>query len=152
MKLNVIFTINLVLVCLWFTWREMRIRIRKGLVQVIQLLSTPLGIKTQSLYKTHFPPFCPLSSITWSMNLSGTQFPFIDMPQFSSVAQSCPTLCDPMNRTPGLPVHQQLPEFTQSHVHWIGDAIQPSHPLLPSPPFIFHLQCRGRGFNPWSRS
>ena len=50
--------------------------------------------------------------------------------QFSSVAQSCLTLCDPMNRSmPGLPVHHQLPEFTQTHVHWVGDAIQPSHPL-----------------------
>ena len=56
--------------------------------------------------------------------------------QFSSVAQSCPTLCDPMNcSTPGLPVHHQLPEFTQTHVHRVSDAIQPSHPLLsPSPP------------------
>ena len=56
--------------------------------------------------------------------------------QFSSVAQSCPTLCDPMNRsTPGLPVHHQLPEFTQTHVHRVHDAIQPSHPLSsPSPP------------------
>ena len=56
--------------------------------------------------------------------------------QFSSVAQSCPTLCDPMNRsTPGLPVHHQLPEFTQTHVHRVSDAIQPSHPLSsPSPP------------------
>ena len=56
--------------------------------------------------------------------------------QFSSVAQSCPSLCDPMNHSmPGLPVHHQLPEFTQTHVHWVGDAIQPSHPLLsPSPP------------------
>ena len=56
--------------------------------------------------------------------------------QFSSVAQPCPTLCNPMNRsTPGLPVHHQLPEFTQTHVHWVGDAIQPSHPLSsPSPP------------------
>ena len=55
---------------------------------------------------------------------------------FSSVAQSCPTLCDPMNRsTPGLPVHHQLPEFTQIHVHRVSDAIQPSHPLSsPSPP------------------
>ena len=52
--------------------------------------------------------------------------------QFSSVTQSCPTLRDPMNRsTPGLPVHHQLPEFTQTHVHRVGDAIQPSHPLLP---------------------
>ena len=55
--------------------------------------------------------------------------------QFSSVAQSCPTLCDPMNRsTPGLPVHHQLPEFTQTHVHRASNAIQPSHPLSsPSP-------------------
>ena len=50
--------------------------------------------------------------------------------QFSSVAQSCPTLCDPMDcSTPGLPIHHQLPEFTQIHVHWVSDAIQPSHPL-----------------------
>ena len=56
--------------------------------------------------------------------------------QFSSVAQSCPTLCDPMNRSmPGPPVHHQLPEFTQPHVHRVSDAIQPSHPLSsPSPP------------------
>ena len=56
--------------------------------------------------------------------------------QFSSVAQLCPTLCNPMNCcTPGLPVHHQLPESTQTHVHCVGDAIQPSHPLLsPSPP------------------
>ena len=55
---------------------------------------------------------------------------------FSSVAQLCPTLCDPMNRSrPGLPVHHQLSEFTQTHVHRVGDAIQPSHPLSsPSPP------------------
>ena len=52
--------------------------------------------------------------------------------QFSSVAQSCPTLCDPMNcSTPGLPVHHQLPEFTQTHIHRVSDAIQPSHPLSP---------------------
>ena len=63
--------------------------------------------------------------------------------QFSSVAQSCPTLCDPMNRsTPGFPIHHQLPEFTQTHVHRVGDAIQPSHPLsspfssAPIPPSI----------------
>ena len=51
--------------------------------------------------------------------------------QFSSVAQSCLTLCDPMNRsTPGLPVHHKLLEFTQTHAHLVSDAIQPSHPLL----------------------
>ena len=56
--------------------------------------------------------------------------------QFSSVAQLYPTLCNPMNRsTAGLPVHHQLLEFTQTHVHWVSDAIQPSHPLSsPSPP------------------
>ena len=56
--------------------------------------------------------------------------------QIRSVAQSCPTLWDPMNRsTPGLPVHHQLPEFTETHVHRVSDAIQPSHPLSsPSPP------------------
>ena len=55
--------------------------------------------------------------------------------QIRSVAQSCPTLGDPMNRsTPGLPVHHQLPEFTETHIHRVSDAIQPSHPLSsPSP-------------------
>ena len=63
--------------------------------------------------------------------------------QFSSVAQSCPTLFDPMDcSTPGLPVHHQLPEFTQTHVHRVSDAIQPSHPLSsPSPP-TFNLPQR----------
>ena len=65
--------------------------------------------------------------------------------QFSSVAQSCPTLCDPMNcSTPGLPVQHQLLEFTQTHVHWVSDAIQPSHPLLsPSPPALSFSQHQG---------
>ena len=65
--------------------------------------------------------------------------------QFSSVAQSCPTLFDPMNcSTPGLPVHHQLPESTQTHVHWFGDAIQPSHPLsAPSPPALNISQHQG---------
>ena len=59
-----------------------------------------------------------------------------DYIQFSSVTQLCPTLSEPMNRsTPSLPVHHQLLEFTQIHVHQVGDAIQPSHPLSsPSPP------------------
>ena len=65
--------------------------------------------------------------------------------QFSSVAQSCLTLCDPMNcSTPGFPVHHQLLEFTQTQVHWVGDAIQPSHPLLsPSPPAFNLSQHQG---------
>ena len=68
--------------------------------------------------------------IPWTEEPGGLQS------QFSSVPQSCLTLCDPMNcSTPGLPVHHQLPEFTQTHVHRVGDAIQPSYPLSsPSPP------------------
>ena len=75
-----------------------------------------------------------LTEIEWDLNLLVWKFSLAS--QFSSVAQSCPTLCDPMNRSmPGLPVHRHLPEFTQSHVHRVGDAIQPSHPLSsPSPP------------------
>ena len=65
--------------------------------------------------------------------------------QFSSVAQSCPTLCDPLNRsTPSLPVHHQLPEFTQIHVHQVGDAIQPSDPLSSTfPPALNPFQHQG---------
>ena len=65
--------------------------------------------------------------------------------QFSSVTDSCPTLCDPMNHSaPGLPVHHQLQEFTRTHVHWVGDAIQPSHPMLyPSPPAFNLSQQQG---------
>ena len=60
--------------------------------------------------------------------------------QFLSVTQSCPTLCDPMDcSTPGLPVHHQLLEFTQTHVYRDGDAIQPSHPLMSSSPPTFNL-------------
>ena len=85
-------------------------------------------------------PACSLISFTISWGL-WSQMPslIVFMPeinflfQFSSVAQSCPTLCNPMNRsTPGLPVHHQLLESTQTHVHWVSDAIQPSHPLLSS--------------------
>ena len=60
--------------------------------------------------------------------------------QFSSVAQSCPTLRDPMDHsTPGLPVRHQLLESIQTHLHWVGDAIQPSNPLLPPSPPSFNL-------------
>ena len=65
--------------------------------------------------------------------------------QFSSVAQSCPALYDPMGCSmPGLPVHHQLPKLTQTHVHWVSDAIQPSHPLSsPSPPSFNISQHKG---------
>ena len=70
---------------------------------------------------------------------------FICSVQFSLVAQSCPTLCNPMNHsTPGLPVYHQLPEFTQTHVHRVGDAIQPSHPpSFPFPPATNPSQHQG---------
>ena len=72
--------------------------------------------------------FCYLALLLW--------LPVLLLNQFSSVAQSCPTLCNSMNRsTPGLPVHHQLPEFIQTYIHGVGDAIQPSYPLSsPSPP------------------
>ena len=78
------------------------------------------------------------------LSLQSISHPYSSV-KFSSVAQSCPTLCDPMNySTPGLPVHHQLPEFTQTHVHRVGDAIQPSHPLSsPSPPAFNLSQHQG---------
>ena len=88
----------------------------------VQNLFKGRGIEVIQMEKTHF-----------NQIVSRILFQFS---HFSSVAQSCPTLCDPMNcSTPALPVHHQLPEFTQTHVHQVSDAIQPSHPLLsPSPP------------------
>ena len=79
----------------------------------------------QFLYFASYVPSC----LFWVLSV-----PF--SVRFSSVAQSCLTLCDPMNCSmPGLPVHHQLPEFTQTHVHRVSDAIQPYHPLSsPSPP------------------
>ena len=84
---------------------------------------------SSTLYK--YSTTCIILDVIYSKNIS-----IFSSVQFSSVAQSCPILCDPMNHSmPGLPVHHQLLEFTQTHVHPVGDAIQPSHPLSsPSPP------------------
>jgi len=82
----------------------------------LTLFATPRAVACQAPLSMGFPrqEHCQFSSV-----------------QFSSVAQSCLTLCDPVNRSmPGLPVHHQLPEFTQTHVHRVSHAIQPSHPLL----------------------
>ena len=89
-----------------------------------------IGLFLYSLLLCHFVYSC--TSITFSNSL-----------QFSR--SLCPTPCDPMNHSrPGLPVHHQLPEFTQIHVHWVGDAIQPSHPLSsPSPPALSLSQHQG---------
>ena len=94
---------------------------------------------------------CPLSQ--WCHpNISSSVVPFFSCPQsfpasvqFSSFTQLCPTLCNPMNRSmPGLPVHHQLPELAQTHIHRVGDAIQPSHPLSsPSPPAFNLSQHQG---------
>ena len=92
-----------------------------------------------------------LSEMAWQVilgnlwRLYGLQTYFKYSVQFSSVAQSCQTLCDPMNRsTPGLSVHHQLLEFTQTYVHRVSDAIQPSHPLLsPFPPAFSLPQHQG---------
>ena len=83
------------------------------------------------------PPRSPLCSSSSTISpLEGTHAPLLPSVPFSSVAQACLTLRDPLDcSTPGLPVHHQLPEFTQTYVHRVGDAIQPSHPLSsPSPP------------------
>ena len=90
--------------------------------------------------KTKISCFCSRGSysggLRWGVGICISNKLSSLLVQLSSVAQSCPTLCDLMNRSmPGLPVHHQLPEFTQTHVHRVGDAIQPSHPLSsPSPP------------------
>ena len=117
------------------------------------LLDTKIGEETKRGYVVEmfqdmdilnsFSIFPQDSSLCWLSKIP-TAFVQVDCSptrtfssvQFSSVAQLCPTLCDPMNRsTPGLPVHHQLPEFTQTHVHRVSDAIQPSHSLSsPSPP------------------
>ena len=78
----------------------------------------------------------PLGSLNRGLRMQKKVLVSLKTVQFSSVAQLCPTVCDPMNRsTPSLPVHHHLPEFTQIHIHRVRDALQPSHPLSsPSPP------------------
>ena len=94
----------------------------RGLLMRVKEENEKAGLKL-NIKKTKIMASSPITS--WK----------ISSVQFSSVSQSCPTLCNPMNRsTPGLPVHHHLPEFTQTHVHGVCDAIQPSHPL--SSPFL----------------
>ena len=92
--------------------------------------------QTRLSMHAHAPPY--LSSSDWETREPGKRDISEEKDQIRSdqVAQSCLTLCDPMNcSTPGLPVHHQLPEFTQTHVHRVSDAIHSSHPLSsPSPP------------------
>ena len=97
----------------------------------IPALSVPLQVNGLCL-----GPRAGLVCDGFGLSQTGHRSDAMQSDQIRSVAQSCPTLCDPMNHsTPGLPVHHQLLEFTQTHIHRVGDAIQPSHPLSsPSPP------------------
>ena len=107
-----------------------------------------IAVGSLSLLQHSFPTqeshcgFLHWRQILYQLSYEGS--PFSLPVQFSSVTQSCVTLCDPMNHsTPGLPVHHQLPEFTQTDVHRVGDAIQPSHPLsFSSPPAPIPLSIR----------
>ena len=100
--------------------------------------------QSESSTHRHMSPSFRVSFCSGHHDVLGT-VPCATSVQFSPVAQSCRTLCDPMDRsTPGLPVHHQLPEFTQTHVRWVGDAIQLSHPLSsPSPPAFNLSQPQG---------
>ena len=108
----------------------------------IVISRTVVLVKTmRSLWTARRPNQSVLKEINSDNSLEGMMLKlklqyFGHLIQFSSVTQSCLTLCDPINRsTPGLPVHHQLPEFTQTRVHRVSDATQPSHPLSsPSPP------------------
>ena len=116
--------------CLLLPLRILDIYYRLSSSNILFLLMTMLTVALLL-----FSPFSShLCTISWDCSA-----------QFSSVALSCLTLCDPVNHSmPGLPAHQQLPEFTQTHLHWVGDAIQPSHPLSsPSPPAFNLSQHQG---------
>ena len=96
-------------------------------------IQSAIGITTRSPWQILWLPTHTIASL---LSLLHPPLHMSNTLQFSSVVQSCLTLCDRMNcSTPGFPVHHHLPEFTQTHVHWVGDAIQPSHPLSsPFPP------------------
>ena len=101
----------------------------------VWLFATPwIAAHQASLFITN--SWSLLKLMSTELVMLSNRLNYLNSVQFSSVAQSCLTLCNPMNRsTPGLPVHHKLPEFTQTHVHRVSDTIQPSHPLSsPSPP------------------
>ena len=109
----------------------------KSLLMKVEGESEQVGLKL-TIQKTKIMACSPITS--WEIEgetlETVSELDMEQSDQIRSVAQSCPTLCEPMNcSTPGLPVHHQLPEFTETHVHRVSDAIQPSHPLSsPSPP------------------
>ena len=111
------------------------------LTQSCVILCNPMDVANQVHLSLELSRQEYLSGLPLPSSHIHTQFSSV---QFSSIAQSCLTLCDPMNRsTPCLSVHHQLPEFTQTHVHRVSDAIQPSHTLSsPSPPAPIPLSIR----------
>ena len=119
--------------------------------KVLQLHTTVLSASSDLLSFTldmeFSTEFLPISSDNYSVPLVTSLIPhfLLLFVQFNSVAQSYPTLCDPMNCcTPGLPVHHQLPESTQTYVYWVSDTMQPSHLLSsPSPPALNLSQHQG---------
>ena len=123
----------------WYFMRGLKPSLAAAQVpaQLMDFPLSPCGLTTTPHARGHrhthsHTRFC----MSWYTDLGIQRRPFhTHTVQFSSVAQSCLTLCDPMNCSmPGLPVHHQLPEFPRTHVHWVSDAIQPSHPLSsPSP-------------------
>ena len=122
--------------------------VRKSLVKENKGL---LGARITAFWKEETQGFYHGIPSSSSGVVSGRR-PMCCLSAVSSVAQSCLTLCDPMDcSTPGLLVHHQLPELTQTHVHWVGDAIQPSHPLLPPSPPDFSLS-QHQGLFKWVSS
>ena len=109
-----------------------------------------LPLPTPGIFQTLGSNLSLLCLLHWQMD--SLPLRHLSSVQFSSLAQSCPTLCDPMDCSMlGVPVCHQLPEFTQSHVHWVGDAIQPSHPLSSSSPPAFNLS-QHQGLFKWDSS
>ena len=106
-------------------WNLSPVLLTLGCLETALCIIQGLARFEQSLYTTWSSLIFPLWWLHYTLSLGSSS----QSVQFSAVPQSCPTLCDPMNRsTPGLPVHHHLPEFTQTHVYWVRDAIQPSHP------------------------
>ena len=112
--------------------QDAKVRTRHGTTDRFEIGKEYIkAVYCQPAYLTYMPS-TSWEMLGWMKHKLESRFSSV---QFSSVTQLCPTLCDPMNlSTPGLPVHHQLPEFTQTHVHRVSDVIQPSHPLSsPSP-------------------
>ena len=120
----------------WF----IRIAAWPWLMLVLHGIISCRGIATLSCECENYPEASGIAFLFSTSFFNNYLLVLFSPVQFSSVAQSCPTLCDTMNRSIlGLPVHHQLPKSTQTHIHWVGDAIKPSHPLSSFSPPAFSL-------------